>query len=143
MPKTSKRSATVINDLRCRAIKEDGGRCKVRDQISVINGMCIWHDPNRRAAAVKLRRKGGKAGGVATAKRFKAPPPPQSIEDAVQTLSWVTHAVGVGQLDPRRGQVIERACSAFIRGIKDRDMSKRMAKLEARVKRFRAVNAIR
>jgi hypothetical protein len=138
MPKTSKRSATVINNQRCAGVKEDGSRCKVRDQISVINGMCIWHDPNRRAAAVKLRRKGGKAGGAATAKRLKAPPPPQSIEDAVQTLSWVTHAVSVGNLDPRRGQVIERACSAFIRGIKDRDMSKRMAMLEKRLKRLKA-----
>jgi hypothetical protein len=128
----------VEHNARCRGRKLNGARCKVRGHINVLNGLCMFHDPRRKGTVALMRKRGGKAGGLAKAKRSKVPPPPTDLESAMHVLSWVTHAVSVGRIDPRRAQEMTRAATVYIRGVQVRDAERRMKKIEEKLKRLKA-----
>jgi hypothetical protein len=99
---------------------------------------CIWHDDKRRGRASAMRRRGGKKGArIARRLRGSIPPPPKTLDDAVQLASWLTHAVLAGNVTPKAAQEATRAVAQFTRGLAARDMTDRVRELEAQIKRFK------
>jgi hypothetical protein len=99
-----------------------------------LEGLCIWHDPERKGRAHRMRVKAGKIGARRKWASATPPPPPQTLDDAVRYSSFVAHAVAIGDLDAKRGQVVTKAIEAFQRGLKERDLAKQVRELEAQVK---------
>jgi len=91
----------------CVAKKADGSRCQIQSGLSE-RGLCLWHDEHRKVEAARARRRGGVTAGrrkrenrIRTVEAGQAPPPPESLEDAVEWASWATHAVATGLIDSR------------------------------------------
>lgn len=59
------------------------------------------------------------------------------MDDAVRLASWIAHAVGTGDLDGRRGQVMVKAVETFTPSLEKRDLLNRVAELEAQLKRLK------
>lgn len=85
-----------------------------------------------------MRQRGGRKGArIARKLRGSIPPPPQTLDDAVQLASWLTHAVLQGHVTPKQAQEATRAVAQFTRGLAARDVADRVRELEAQIKRFK------
>src|SRR5436853_3001525 len=90
----------------CRGVKPDGRPCDVIAQLSP-EGFCLWHDPQRTAAAQALRVKGGEtAAEQRRAKKIRAasadqlPDQPLADLDAVVSwLAWLARMTVTGAID--------------------------------------------
>ncbi len=99
------------------------------------NGLCLSHDPERKAAAREVRAAGGRAAGES--KRASrpvpnnVPPPPKTLDDAVKFASWLTHAVCVGTLDARSAHEAGYSLNVFKAAVEKRDLQREIAQLRA------------
>src|SRR5437762_4718358 len=94
--------------VRCRATKSDGTPCGV--SWGLVGGLCLSHDPGRRAQAEAARRAGAAATGALFAAqraqyRSAAPEhlptrhPPRTLADIIRWASWCAWAQAVGLVD--------------------------------------------
>lgn len=113
---------------KCVFVKDDGSQCRAIGGLSADSGLCLWHDPDRREEADAARRKGHRA-IAEKAKRGRtvaaedAPPPPESHEDVVSWLSWVTFAMATGKLDNKTGHDIAYTLRALREALTQRDVA--------------------
>ena len=124
---------------RCQAIKADGKRCGQKNNLSS-EGLCIFHDPERKKQATEARRKGQKAstkkrldGKIKTVSASEAPPAPETIVDCAKWASWAVHAVAVGSIDARTGDTVGKLLNALQRALKDGKMVDDVAALREQI----------
>lgn len=125
----------------CEAIKSSGERCQSAYNLSP-EGLCFWHDPNRRAEAQAARRNGGrKSGGhnrtpdqpVAPS---DAPAPPKTFEDAALLIAWTIHAVATGGIDPKRAARISSLTNVFLRATEKANQQGEIEELREKIAEF-------
>jgi len=111
----------------CQATRSDGGDCGAPPGV---NGLCFWHDPERRQERVEAARKGG-------AHKSNTLPVvhPLGAEESRGVLASVLEAMLEGALDPNTARA-----AAYIlqveRKIAEGDaLERRLAALEALVQR--------
>ena len=121
----------------------DGTPCAQRLNLSPENGLCVGHDPLRRAEHSAMSRKGQVAS--AAAKRDKkygdpadVPPQPKTLEDATEYAAWLTHAITVGRLDPKVGQGAAFCLQRFTALADKRDLVRTVKALEAALNKAEA-----
>ena len=135
----------------CKAIKPDGTRCL---QVSTLNeeGLCLWHDPERKRQAQAARKRGSKAsnkkrmdGKIRTVSRDEAPPNPTTIAECVAYASWALGAVTTGAIDSRTAHEISVLIGQVQRGLKDSKISDDVAELREQLAELRrgTVGAVR
>lgn len=127
----------TTSDRRCVG-RTRRGRCTIRANLRVGEDgrpLCIWHDPERKATASRMRRKGGRRHQLKELRRAqRVPPPPVTLDDAVRYASWITHAVATGALDARKGQIVVKAIEAFNRSFA---LAGKVRELEATVRELK------
>ena len=124
-------------EARCFA-RTQRGRCQVTGGLKLDSQgriACPWHNDTMKGRASAMRRKGGRVSQkVQHARRTAIPPPPKTLDDAVQLASWLTHAVLQGHVTPKAAQEATRALTQFTRGLKERDVERQVRELQAQVK---------
>lgn len=98
-------------------------------------GLCLVHDPYRRAEAQAARGAGARAKGRAIQKRKAAlpkdcPRAPRTLEDAEQVASWITFATLSGEIDVRVAEAATKAVRQFQLTIEKRTLQDRVKELE-------------
>ncbi len=113
----------------CSATTLAGARCKQRNLLSATTGMCLFHDPDRRAEATAARQRGQAA---SSAPKLPPRPPraPRTLGDLVSYLAWVIDATATGQLDKNTAAKITYSLNTLRGALTQRD-------LELQVKRLR------
>lgn len=120
----------MTDSPRCRGVRGNGEPCKVGFALSA-DGYCMTHDPERREAAIELRRAGGrnsrakvKAERAAAAAKIPAglPKAPKTLEDAVHWSSWAMHAVATGAIDARTAHECGYLIARFTEALNKRDL---------------------
>lgn len=127
----------------CEYVKDDGERCKVNGGLEEYEGelRCLFHDPNRREKARRARERGArtknarKKGGknIRVVDPDSAPPPPETVHDAVRWASWAVWAVTTGEIDGRTAHEIGYLLNAFQRAIEKVDFADRVEELEEKL----------
>ena len=112
-----------------------GGPC--RGWASPESAFCKFHDPDpaMREQVTAMRRRGAKeTARVRRARRFApvedAPSAPETIADCLHWLSWTTHSVATGILDPKVAREIANLLREFRQALEGSDLSKRLGALE-------------
>lgn len=133
----------------CEHLKDDGDQCGMTTNIDPATGLCVWHDPARKAEADVMRERGGRIAGARAKARTpkvrvvaerEAPPPPKTLEDALTWSSWAVWAVTTGKIDGRTGHEIGYILRAFMDGRKHLDATdQRVKELEAKLRKLRQV----
>ncbi len=100
------------------------------------NGLCMNHDPARKAAAHELHAAGGRASSLAARARRVAlpgdvPKVPKTLDDAVRYFAWLTNAIVTGRLDARSGHEAAFALKGFQSAAEKRDLQAEITKLRA------------
>lgn len=133
---------------RCGHVKDDGDRCGVRIALNPRNGLCVWHDPERRGRASEMRAKGGRNTGRARRQSPARPvrvvdvtetpgPPPETLEDALLWASWAVHAVATGKMDAKTGHEVGFLLRAFLDGRRHLDkVDERIRKLQETLRKL-------
>ncbi len=118
---------------RCTATTKAGERCR---QYSTVNdsGMCVIHDPARKAEIKSIRARGGKT----TAKNSRrvlsirdAPDQPKTAADRLELAHHVVWAMLVGKVDPTTGGAVLKGLLVAKAMSEDSEVSDRLAELEA------------
>lgn len=140
MAKTKRKARRVAKDPkipdRCRALKEDGSRCRITHGISE-DGLCLWHDPKRAEQRKAAQKKGGRVFAERVRDPVIVPKPIESLDDCVIWTAWTAQAIATGVLDPKRGGEITRAVTAFMKAAEKRDLERQVRELQAMVKRLK------
>lgn len=95
------------------------------------SGLCVWHDPKRRAEAAAMRKRGGRA----TANRSTVGPddlpggPPESFDDIVRWASWATWAVSQGLIDVRTSREVSTMLTTLRYALEKRDVETELKEL--------------
>lgn len=100
------------------------------------SGLCLSHDPKRKAAARAVRAAGGRAAGAAKrAARVSipdgVPKPPRNLEEATTYFAWITDAIATGRMDARTGHECAFALKGFQSAAEKRDLQREIAALRA------------
>lgn len=116
----------------CGAPTKAGTLCKCSMNISATSGLCMMHDPERKAERAAIHRAGGSASGVARTRAKAAdpatvPPAPKTIEDAEKFASWLTHTVCSGGIDSRTAHEAA-VCLREFRGAAEKRIMERAIK---------------
>lgn len=73
----------MVEVQRCRAVKSDGSPCKLGHSLNAENGMCMWHDPARKAAREGMQARGRANRGPKRPKRI------ETVEGVVAARDWL------------------------------------------------------
>jgi len=136
-------SAVDTPPNRCRATTVAGAHCQIASDLSV-DGFCLWHDPLRTTEAQAARVQGnaagnaspkraGNAGAIKTVTPELAPRAPETLDDAVQFASWLSHAVVVGLIDARTCREAAYALGQFRFAVEKRDLVRDLRRLQDQV----------
>ena len=111
-----------------------GTPCRSSLNLSLTNGRCAFHDPERAATVREMRAKGGVAAGRAkrqakTADPATVPANPKTLDDAVAYASWLTRAVCVGDIDARTAHESAYALALFSSSVAKRELQREVAGL--------------
>ncbi len=68
---------------KCAAVKTNGERCGHRRDLNPANGLCLFHDPDRKAELYAFQDRGRKNRGARKPKRI------ESIEDVIAARDWL------------------------------------------------------
>lgn len=118
--------------------RSDGSPCGTYLNLSPTNGLCLWHDPERRERFREISAAGGRAAAKARREKRAAdpddvPPPPRTLDDACRWASWAIHAVAVGRIHQRTGHEIGYLVNAFKAAIEKRDLLREIEDLRAQL----------
>lgn len=117
----------------CRAKKPDGSACLTA---ALPDGdFCFFHDPDRADERHEANAAGGRNGRMKTMDAAAPDVKVESCQDVVRLLSDTINQVRRGELDPRVANAVGYLANILIRAAEQGDMEKRMADLEAAVKR--------
>ncbi len=118
---------------RCRAIKPGGERCGQFSNLSA-GGLCLWHDPDRAAEALDVRRRGGtRAQEVQAEQRGTCPAPTSEIrtlEDVADHMAWAVRAMEVGAIDEKTGRSVVYSLDRLRATLRDKDLERQFKKLQ-------------
>lgn len=132
------------NTGRCGYEKDDGETCRVDFALCKCHGQCFHHAPCRQEERREARKRGGRNAhakdGARTVPSDEAPPPPETLEDAVVWASWATYAVATGRIDARTGHEIGYLLRALQDGLKAVDVSERVEELREQVAELKKTN---
>ena len=130
--------------MQCEHIKADGERCKVTWGVSESSGRCFCHCPERAEERAESRRKGqAQSAHVRRRSVFRtvppdrAPPRPETIEDAAAWSSWATLAVATGQLDARTAREIAGLLRVLVSAVEKGALTAQVAELKRQVAALR------
>ncbi len=129
---------------RCTFVRASGARCKVTFALSPA-GLCMAHDPQRRAQVEAARAAGGATAGSLVAKRAEkyrtATPehlpqrrPPKTLDDVVRWSSWAGWAVTTGLIDHGTCRELNRSLGTLGNALNKRDLLRRIRDLERTLK---------
>lgn len=125
--------------MRCQAIKPSGDRCKVEWNLSE-DGLCYFHDPLRAVERAGAQKKGQRrsassrrSGRPVTVSPEEAPPPPETVEDAVIWASWAVHAVATGRIDAKTSHEIAYGLNALQRALEKTRLNDEIQDLKQQV----------
>lgn len=131
-------------DERCGYEKDDGEQCRSHIGLCDECGHCIAHCPHREETAQQARSKGGKRKAekardskYRTVSDDQAPPPPESLEDAVHWASWATWAVATGQIDGKTAHEVGYLLRAYMKSLDKVELGDRVEELEEKIARLR------
>jgi hypothetical protein len=108
-----------------------------------MNGLCLWHDPERIEAATLARRRGALKSNSKRPKSVKvvlgeeAPPSPQSLADCVTWASWLAVAVTTGKIDGRTCREATTAIRELRSSLEKRDVEKAFDELKKEIAALR------
>ena len=116
-----------------------GKPCGVTMNLSDINGLCLMHDPLRRAELHAVRVAGAKARGRKIQQEKAAlpadvPPKPRTLKDAIQWASWATHSVAIGAINVRVAHEIAVLVREFRMALEKRALEETIEELQAQLK---------
>jgi hypothetical protein len=138
------KNEAVVDEERCRHIKDNGERCGTVFGLSEDTHLCFQHDPDRIQERYRAKSRGGKTAAVNRSRSGRkpvvdeeAPSPPKTLQDAVEWASWTTWAVATGRIDGKTAHDIGYMLRAFMSGQRDldrvdervRELKKELAKL--------------
>lgn len=136
---------------RCEHPKEDGeGPCPNPIGLCRNCGHCRTHcdyapecdydeDEVRASRSKGAKRKAEKArdSKYRTVLDDEAPPPPESLEDAVQWASWATWAVATGKIDGRTAHEVGYLLRAYMKSLDKVELGERVQELEEKIAELR------
>jgi hypothetical protein len=122
---------------RCIAKNEHGRRCRVMGGVNPANGYCVWHDPERKGRADRMRAKGGKLGGQRWKNVVRPPDRLETLEDVKTWASWTARGVATGVIDPKRAMEINRSLTTLTKSIEKLDLADKVKGLEAMVRKLK------
>ena len=73
----------MVEVTKCRGTKADGAPCGIRKDLNASNGLCLFHDPERKAELTAWHDKGRANRGAKKPKRI------ESIEDVIAARDWL------------------------------------------------------
>ena len=133
----------------CKATNLKGEQCRVEWGVNPENGLCYTHDPTREDQRKEGQRKGQKQATYQRRKSAfrvvdpgKAPPMPQSAQDAADYAAWLVEATVTGAVDARTAKEASGALRTFVAAHDKAQLQKRIAELEALVKKAKKAGAI-
>jgi len=137
---------------RCTFVKADGNGCRVT--WGLVNGLCLSHDPGRRAQAEAARRAGAATTGslVAAAKgghgkyRTLAPAqlggrPARTRAAIERNIAAMTYAEGIGVVDPVTLREYIKGALAHLKLIDTRTLAKDVRALKRDVRAMKRGHA--
>ena len=112
-----------------------------------MDGLCLSHDPGRRAQAEAARRAGAATTGALFAaqraqSRSAAPEhlptrhPPRTLADVIRWASWCAWAQAVGLVDDVTVRGINRSLQSLRLGLEKRDLLRRITELERTLRAY-------
>ena len=123
----------------CSATTEAGHRCRQRSTVND-TGLCLLHDPKRRALAQAARRKGARAsakakvaGRIKTVSPEEAPANPTTIAEVAGYASWALGALTTGAIDARTAREITGLLGRVQNALKDSKVVDEIAELRERM----------
>ena len=121
---------------RCQQLKGDGESCG--QSVPEGDSLCLWHDPARAEEAKRIRKAGGKKGGLRKGNlRTIAPTdalaPPETAFEAKQWTAWTAHAVATGVISPQVGQQVSSALRVFLTALEKADLATEIEDLRTQV----------
>lgn len=128
---------TTTDRPHCVGFKASGDPCGATMGLSAA-GLCLNHDPERRAAANAMRAAGGRAKGAAAraARDARAilppddtPSAPKTLDDATKYFAWIVSAVTSGRLDARSAHEAAYALNGFKAAAEKRDLAREIKAL--------------
>lgn len=118
-----------IEPRRCLGITKAGEPCKQTMAI-LPSGFCGEHDPDLIAQREAMRNGN------------EPPPPPRTVEDAVNYSSWLAWAVSTDKISAVRAQAANQSLKTFVKAIDVRQLKRRIRELEKMVKKAKALGAL-
>lgn len=124
----------------CTHRKADGTECRAPALLDG-SGLCAMHAPHLAEKMRRARTRGGRAAGprrrpaerIQVALPEEAPPPPQTLEDAVRWASWATHAVTTGRIHPKVAGEVARLLKEFRAALEKRAIEGELDELRAKL----------
>lgn len=120
---------------------KDGALCGSFMNLNEENGLCLFHDPLRRAEAKAMRRHGAKAKAEKMRREKAALPeglplsrPPRTLNEAETLASWIAYATLTGEIDARTGEAATKALRQFQLTVEKRTLQDRVRELQRKLK---------
>lgn len=113
------------------------GRCRSHCRY---DEACDYDAEDVRASRAKgAKRKAEKArdDGMRTVMPDDAPPPPESLDDAVLWASWAIAAVATGRIDGRTAHEVGYLLRAYMKGLDKAELGERVEELESKLAELR------
>lgn len=109
----------------CGAIKADGTPCRHRQRLSKTNGLCLFHDPDRREERREFQSR---------RKRVPKPKPPTTVEEVVAARAWLLQELLANRIKKEEAGILravladqERSITSSLKG----DLKEMKALLES------------
>ena len=117
----------------CTATTKKGTRCQQSSTVDS-SGMCVIHDPARKAEIKEIRSKGGKTRAKNRQRVLpihEAPDAPETAADRLEWAHYLVWAIAVGKIDPNTGSAVGKALTVAKAMTEGSELRDRLAELEA------------
>jgi hypothetical protein len=120
---------------KCQSLRKDGQACGADAQTG--KSVCIFHDPERSADAVRARRAGGIARSQPPSVLSSNTPETRliSFKEVSSLLGDSINQVLRGEIDPRIANTVGYLSAIPLKALEQGEVEERLSKLEAAVTR--------